>query len=339
VDSILIGLLGALLATNQPAAISNLVTQTTGLTVNVPDTNDPVEKEFRQIMMDDDAVLNEVDSWISENNDFAEKGGGQPAESFNTRIHAKFAGTIKAYEGFIQRHPDHVGARIAYGSFLNDIKDEEGAEVQYKKAVELDPKNPAAWNQLGLLYGEGHLGEVKKAIECLEKAIDLNPNESVYYRNLGDIVGLFRKDAMEYYKIDEQQVFNKTLGLYQHARKLDPDDFELAQNLAETYYSIKPFRADEGLAAWTNALNVAENELEREGVYVHLARFKLHAERFAEARQQLTGVTNETFYTLKMRLLHNIDDQEAKAQQQTNASSPSVELKSADPGKSAAPKP
>jgi tetratricopeptide (TPR) repeat protein len=338
VDSLLIGLLGALLATNEPVAISNLVTQTTGLTVNVPDPNDPVEKEFHQIMTDDDAVMAQVDSWIRENNDFAEKGAGQPVESFNTRIRGRFAGTIKAYEDFIQRHPEHVRARIAYGSFLTDIKDEEGAEVQYKKAVELDPKNPAAWNQLGLLYGEGHLGEVKKAIECLEKAINLNPNESVYYRNLGDVVGLFRKDAMDYYKIDEQQVFNKTLGLYQHARKLDPDNFELAQNLAETYYGIKPFRADEGLAAWTNALNVAENELEREGVYIHLARFKLHAERFAEARRQLTGVTNETFYTLKTRLLHNIDDQEAKAQQQTNAALPGIEVKSADPAKAAEPK-
>ncbi len=32
------------MATNQPAAVSNLVTQTTGLTVNIPDPNDPVEK-------------------------------------------------------------------------------------------------------------------------------------------------------------------------------------------------------------------------------------------------------------------------------------------------------
>ncbi len=335
-NNLLIGLLGALIATNQPVAVSNLITQTTGLTVNVPDPNDPVEKEFHKIMTDDDAVLAEVDGWIRENNDFAEKGGGIPADTLNTRIHAKFAGTIKAYEDFIQRHPEHVRARLAYGSFLNDIKDEEGAEAQWKKALELDPKNPACWNNLGLLYTGGHLGKTKEGIQYFEKAIELNPKEPLYYRNLADVVGLFRKDAMEYYKIDEQQVFNKTLALYQQARKLDPDDFELAQNLAETYYGIKPFRADEGLAAWTNALNVAENELEREGVYIHLARFKLHAERFAQAREQLNGVTNEMFFTQKMRLLHNIDDQESKAQQ-TNAAPAAVELKSATPGKKPSP--
>src|SRR5579872_5343501 len=41
VSDLLVGLLTALMATNQPAAVSNLVTQTTGLRVTVPDINDP----------------------------------------------------------------------------------------------------------------------------------------------------------------------------------------------------------------------------------------------------------------------------------------------------------
>ena len=44
--NLLIGLLSALVATNQPAAVSNLVTQTTGLKVTIPDPNDPVEQEY-----------------------------------------------------------------------------------------------------------------------------------------------------------------------------------------------------------------------------------------------------------------------------------------------------
>lgn len=322
-SNLLIGLLGALVATNQPAAVSNLVTQTTGLSITIPDPNDPVEKEYKKLMTDDDVAQAEVDAWIRENQAFADKGGGAPREAFNVRIRARFAPVIKDYEDFIQRHPDHAKARLAYGSFLSDIKDEEGAEVQWDKALALEPKNPAPWNNLANLYG--HHGPVKKAFEYYAKAIELNPAESVYYHNLGTTVFLFRKDAMEYYKIDEQQVFNKALELYQQAMKYDPTNFELAQDVAQTYYGIKPVRTDEALAAWTNALKVAETDIEKEGVYIHFARMKLNAERFAEAHQHLNSVTNEIYTELKNRLLRNLSEREAKAGE-TN-SPPAKEVK------------
>ena len=52
-----IGLLGALLATNQPLAVSNLVQQQTGVSIAIVNPNDPVEKELQQLMEGDDAAL------------------------------------------------------------------------------------------------------------------------------------------------------------------------------------------------------------------------------------------------------------------------------------------
>ncbi|MDB6122244.1 MAG: repeat-containing protein, partial [Pedosphaera sp.] len=251
-SNLLIGLLGALVATNQPAAVSNLVTQTTGITVTVPDPNDPVEKEYKKLMVDDDAAQEEVDKWIQENNAFAEKGGGAPNSVLNERIRKRFEPVRKGYEDFIKLHPDHARVRLAYGAFLNDIKEEEAAVAQFEKARELDPKNPATWNNLANHFG--HDGEVKKAFEYYAKAIELNPSEAVYYQNFGTTVFLFRKDAMEYYKIDEQQVFTKALELYQKAVQLEPNNFELLQDVAQTYYGIKPTRTEEALNAWTNTL-------------------------------------------------------------------------------------
>ncbi|MDB6016133.1 MAG: repeat-containing protein [Pedosphaera sp.] len=323
-SNLLAGLLSALVATNQPVAVSNLITDTTGIHVNIPDPNDPVEKEYQKVMTDDDAAQAEVDTWIRENRAFVEKGGGAPNDVLNRRINERLALVRKEYEDFLQRHPDHANAHIAFGSFLNDIRDEDGAEAQWEKGRELNPKNPAAWNNLANHYG--HDGPVSKAFEYYAKAIELNPTESIYYQNLATTVFLFRKDAMEYYKIDEQQVFNKALELYQQAVKYDPDDFALASDVAQTYYGIKPFRTEEALNAWTNALKVAETEIEREGVYVHFARIKLHAEQFAESRRLLNSVTNEFYFDLKKRLTRNLDEQEkAKA---TNA--PAAEIKAAD---------
>ena len=314
--NLLIGLVSALVATNPPAAVSNLMVNTTGLSVSAPDTNNPAEQEYQKVLDADDTAQAEVDDWIRENQAFATNGAGVPPAELNRRIQARFESVRKGYEDFLQRHPDHAQARLAYGSFLGDLHDEDAARDQWEKARELDPSLPAAWNNLANYYSE--FAEVKKAFEYYAKAIELNPSEPVYYHNFGTTVYLFRKDAMEFYGITEQQVFDKALDLYSKAMKLDPGNFPLASDVAQTYYGIRPLRAEDALQAWTNALRIAHDEIEREGVYVHFARVKMVAGRLAEARQQLNAVTNEMYTELKRTMTRSLDDRERQAKE-TNA--------------------
>jgi tetratricopeptide (TPR) repeat protein len=334
VSNLLIGLLSALVATNQPAAVSNLVTQTTGLKVTIPDPNDPLEKEYKKLMEDDDAALAEVDEWIKANQSFGDKGGAVPAAELNARIRARFAPVRKAYDDFLQKHPDHTRAHLAYGSFLNDINDEEAAQMEWEKARVLDPKNPAPWNNLANFYG--HNGPVKQAFEYYTKAIELDPTEAVYYHNFGTTVYLFRKDAMEYYHIDEQAVFNKALDLYQKSIKLDPTNFTLATDVASTYYGIKPTRTEDALGAWSNALSIARTDIEREGVYIHLARIELNADRFAESQQHLNLVTNQYYDELKERLVKNLAKRKREKETGVKEIDPWVAAKEAEAAKARA---
>jgi len=324
VSNLLIGLVGALLSTNQPAGVSNLVLQTTGMTVTVPDPNDPVEKEYQQLLEADDDAQAEVDKWIEENNGFAAKGAGMDRIEMRRRIMARFDLVRKGYEDFIKKHPDHARVRIAYGSFLGDIHDEEGSQEQLEKALELNSKDPAVYNNLANIYG--HTGPVKKAFEYYARAIELSPLQSVYYYNFGTTVYLFRKDAMEFYEINEQQVFDKALELYSKALKLDPTNFPLASDVAQTYYGIKPWRTEAALKAWTNTLAIAHDEIEREGVYLHLARIKLNAGLFAEARAHINAVTNSMYAELKARLTRNVNERENRPKE-TNAPPKDVEEK------------
>src|ERR1041385_7486248 len=274
-------------------------------------TNDPVEVEYEKLLDEDDKAQAEVDQWIQDNDKFADRGAGVPRAELNQRINHRFEPVRKGYEEFLKRHPDHVPARIAYGSFLGDINDEEGEQDQLEKALKLETNNPAIYNNLANI--NGHIGEVKKAFAYYAKAIQLNPREPVYYHNFGTTVFLFRKDAREYYGITEQQVFDKALSLYSNAMRLDSDNFPLACDVATTYYGIRPARTDEALNAWTNALHLAHDELEREGVYIHLARLKLHAGRFDEARAHLAAITNDVYADLKKRLSRNIEEMEHPA--------------------------
>lgn len=313
-NDLLIGLVGAVLATNQPLAVSNLIQQKTGVSVEITNPNDPAEQALQKIMDDDDAAQTEVDKWIRDNNAFAAQGAGESKADLNRRIKARFDSVRKGYDDYLSRYTNSARGFLAYGSFLNDMGDEEGAVKQYEISRQLDPKNPAVWNNLANFYGE--FSPVTNAFACYARAIELNPNEPVYYQNLATTVYLFRRDAEQFYGINEQQVFDKSLGLYRKAVQLDPDNFPLATDYAQSYYGIRPLRTNDALVAWTNALRIAHDDTEREGVFIHLARIKMAAGRFTEAREQLQAVTNAELLVLKNRLERNLADREHDA---TNA--------------------
>jgi tetratricopeptide (TPR) repeat protein len=308
-----------LLATNHVAAASNVIAQATGIAIQVKApkarppaaTNDPVELEYTKLLEADDAVQAEVDAMIETDHAFAAKGAPFSAAALQLRIDQRFAPVRKAYEDFLQRHPDHARAHIAYGSFLNDLNDESKAVEHWEKARTLEPDKPSAWNNLANFYG--HRGPVKKAFEYYAKAIELDPEESVYYHNFGTTVFLFRKDAREFYQIDEQGVFDRALDLYAKAIKLDPTNFPLATDIAQTYYAIIPLRTNQALAAWEYALKIAHDDVEREGIYLHQARFKMNVGQFDEARRHLGAVTNAMYDDLKGKLARNLELKEKKA--------------------------
>ncbi len=303
-SDLLVGLLSAVLSTNPPAAVSNLVAEKTGVSVQVVNTNDPVEMAYRKILEDDDAAEKDVIKWTDDAGSLAR--GDAQLLILQSRIRQRLQGIKTEYEDFVAHHPDHAHIRLAYGSFLNDTHDEEGAVAQWEKARELDPKNPAAWNNLANYYG--HRSPVKKAFEYYAKAIELDDKEAVYYENLATTVYLFRVDAEEYYHLNETQVFDKALELYRKAIALDPDNFVLFSDYAESFYGTKPPRWQDGLAAWTQALKIAHDDVERQGVYIHLARIHWKLGHYEEACRSLNVVTNAMYATLKTRLTRNLID-------------------------------
>ena len=314
VISLLTAILGGAAVSNAPAAtISGIETSRVAA---VSASADDAEKELEKLMEADDEAQAEVDDWIRQNDEFARRGAATPPAQMRAKIQQRFEPVRKAYEEFIQRHPRNSKARIAYASFLGDTKDEDSALDQLEQALTVDTNNPAIYNNLANIYG--HIGPVKKAFEYYAKAIQLNPLEPVYYHNLGTTVYLFRTDAKEFYGIDEAHVFAKAFQLYSNAMRLDPMNFPLASDVAQSYYGMKPMHTEEALHAWTNALQIAHDEIEREGVYLHFARIKLMAGRYTEAQAHINTVTNDMYTDLKRRLQRNLNERQNGAKS-TNA--------------------
>ena len=207
VTDLLVGLLSAVLSTNPPQATSNLVAEKTGVSIPVINTNDPVENEYYKVLEDDDAAEKDVLNWSEDSEAFAKVAGSDSKATLHLRIKQRLDGVRSEYETFLEKHPDHVNAHLAFGSFLNDTHDEDGAVKHWQIARDLAPKNPAPWNNLANYYG--HRGPVTNAFVYYAKAIELDPTESVYYHNLAVTIYLFRKDSGEFYKLKEHEVFDK----------------------------------------------------------------------------------------------------------------------------------
>ena len=267
--------------------------------------------EFQKLESSDDAAQAEVDRWIRENKEQREKGGGLSDAELERRINERLAPIRKGYEDYLARHPNEARAHLAFGDFLNDRQDERGAQAQWERALQLDTNNPAIYNNLAGRYGES--GPVNKAFEYFSKAIELSPKEPVYYHNFADVLFVLRKQAGSYYGVDEQNVYGRCLLMYSNALRLDPTNFPFARDFAQTYYSLKPLRTDEALNAWTNALKIAREERDRQDAVVHLARVKMLAGRFAEARAGLDTVTLPACMVAKNSLLKNLEQREAAA--------------------------
>lgn len=298
-----IGVLSALLSTNSPVA--NKPTQT------VAEEQNPVaDAKYHELLEADQAALDDVNGWIAKNEAFRREGAGVPPEQLAERISGRLSVVQKAYREFLRKYPWHIEGRIAYGSFLNEISEEAEAARQWEKARLLDPSNPASWNNLANHYG--HYGPVGTSFSYYEKAIELSPDEPVYYQNLATTVYLFRRDAEKYYEFNEQQVFDRALELYRRALELSNGSFAIANDLAQTYYGITPFRYEEALSTWKEVLKLAVDEIEQQNVFIHLARIEIKGGRFQEAAGYLKQVTLPQYLSLRNRLNRLLDREEEK---------------------------
>ena len=305
-----VGLLVGLALANAHAADTKMAAATNFAASGIIATNDAAEMEYTRIVAEDDAAHRDIDKWINDANAFKEKGAPQSNASLNLRIRQRLATVKKEYEDFLMRYPGHVRGHIVFGSFLNESGEESEAIVQWEKARLLDPKNPAAWNNLANSYA--HTEQVKKALEYYEKAIELKPDEPLYYQNLATHVYLFRTESREYYKLADSEVLDKALDLYRKAMKLDPENFILASDYAQGFYGVNPPRYAEGLVAWKAALKIARDDIERQGVQVHLARIEMKLGHYEEARQHLEAIKDPMYESTKVKLTRSLEDATGK---------------------------
>ncbi|MGB9601775.1 MAG: hypothetical protein ACPMAG_03185 [Limisphaerales bacterium] len=311
---------------------------------------DTAEIEYQKLIDADDEAQAEIDDWIKQTylqQDLSKQDSTNSISlnqvTLKLKIQQRLDALKKEYEIFLKKYPDHIKGRIAYASFLSDIGKEEESRDQLEIAKQKDPKNPAIWNNLANYYG--HNGPATNAFIHYQKAIELNPNESVYYRNYATTVYIYRDEAMEFFKLSEEQVIRKAMGLYKKAIELDPENFLIASDLAQTYYGFKlpslsasEIRtnklvqqiASEAIEAWRAAEKLAKDDMQKQGCLLHIGRWQITAMRLADARKTLEPIDIEEYRTTKEVLLKKLESAErelAKIADQPDISNNTSEIK------------
>jgi tetratricopeptide (TPR) repeat protein len=302
---------------------SSRATEIGGSTNAAPALTDPLEQEFQKLLKLDDEAHEAAQAIVDQAAASPDPLTAPLPLTTRGRIDQRLKPVREAYEEFLNHHPGHARARMAFASFLNDTGNEAEATEHYEKARALNPTDPAVWNNLANIFA--HSGPIEKAFPYYEEAIRLNPKESLYQHNFGTLIFLFRKDAARYFKCDEPAVFARALDLYARALALDPQNFQLASDVAQTFYGIPPTpgkapeeaRAEEirlvdtALKSWTNAFSLASEHSEQEGILLHFARWNIRAGQFDAARTNLSGVTNVAYLQVKQRLERNLAEKQS----------------------------
>lgn len=273
---------------------------------------DPIQEAIKKAQDYETAKRSEHEKKFLETFDLTEDDR-LPAQETLQKLWADEENKIeKSFLDITRKYPESSDAVVALGNYFNDRGLEFKAFEQWEKALVMAPEDPAIWNNLAGYYT--HNGDINKAFEYFEKAVSLPPPHWVYYHNFGNVVFLFRKDSMEHYRLDEQEIFDKAFDIYAQAQALEPANFELARDIANSYYLVRPPRFAKAIASWEGVLHIASNDHERQDVLIHLARWELKANNPDKALEYINQVTLPEHATLKKRVKKNI----LKAQENIN---------------------
>ncbi|MBF0553375.1 MAG: tetratricopeptide repeat protein [Nitrospirae bacterium] len=164
---------------------------------------------------------------------------------------------------------NQVKGHYALGVSKMKENDYQGAFVEFKKALEIDPKDKESLNALGLVYHR--FGEYKNAKESFIKAIASDKNYSDAYNNLGITCAMMGQWA------ESVEAFRNALKNPLYAT---PD--KSYQNLGFSLYRIGKY--DEAIKSFRDSLARNQNNI---GSYYGIALCHNAAGRYGEANEAL----------------------------------------------------
>jgi tetratricopeptide (TPR) repeat protein len=88
-----------------------------------------------------------------------------------------------SYQQALAVAPNHAPAHIALGRLYLTLEDHPRAVASFQKALEINARDGATWYELGMCHARQK--EWACAVECLKRAVDIDPDNRSYMNGLG----------------------------------------------------------------------------------------------------------------------------------------------------------
>ena len=177
------------------------------------------------------------------------------------------------YEQVLAKQPTHFDALHLSGAIAAQSKNPALAVELIGKAIEINPKNAAAYSNRGLALNE--LKRVEEAITSYDKAIAIKPDFAEAYSNRGialkelkryeealvsyDRAIAIKPDYADAYSnrgnaLNELKRYEEALASYDRAIEIKPDFAEAYSNRGNALKKLK--RVEEALASYDRAIEI-----------------------------------------------------------------------------------
>jgi len=167
----------------------------------------------------------------------------------------------------------HIGAQLL------KLKRYDEAIQEFEKALSINPKDPRAHNDLGVIYKDR--GNLQKAESYFINSIEIEPEFNLAIINLTDLYV-------------QQNKFLDAIQLLEKSLKLKPNDLEFLYNLGYVYHLSG--RYDEALTYYNKVLSIKNNE---PATLNNMAMIFLAKDDFEQAKKTLRlCIDKNPYYTL-----------------------------------------
>ncbi|MFI3290888.1 MAG: hypothetical protein R3Y46_03300 [Opitutales bacterium] len=224
------------------------------------------------------------------------------------QMNTKYKKIVSKWQNYISQYPEDIDAIIIYGKFLRAVGEFANA---YKAFLEVDKINPnIAVVKQQLASFEGDYGMYKEALIHIKKAIELSPDEAIYYYQLAELLCVYYKDFLRE-NIYTQEAINLDMeNSFEKAISLDPKNLHLYWRYAQSFYQQSDASWQKALKAWDSLEPFVYMNLEKSNVLLNKARVLIELYRDEEALVILNNINTPSFKKDKDRLIAIIKAQE-----------------------------
>ena len=151
----------------------------------------------------------------------------------------------KLYNEILKSSPFHEGAQSNLGILYNQLGKPQKAINCFEKAIQINPNSANAYYSLGVIFTQ--LGESQKAINYYEKAIQINPNFANAYYSLGVIFA----------QLEESQ---KAISCYEKAIQINPNHIHAHNNLGVIFAQLG--ESQKAINCFEKAIQINPNHID-----------------------------------------------------------------------------